>query len=357
MHEECYTSCGYLLCMGGNALKKYGVRRVDCATYERIKTLVLAALAPACLRAEVPLALPDKLDHGDVDILAVINPEIGDLSGWIDRTFAPRGHVLTKEGIHSFNVEDLQIDLIPTTEERWDSHYAYLCWGDLSMVIGRVARLYDLKYGIDGLALAVRHPLTGTEIASLLVSSRPDRVLPFLGYDYNRWLRGFANEAETCAFAFSSDRLSRRFSDAESQNTKHRKRERSRGAFRRYYEWAEAHLEQFPLVALNPVPVDPWARAAYIEASFPGSEMKQRLHETFTRKDRFRLAREKFSSTHVTALFPDLVGERLGGFNQIWLKQWPSKEAQVDFINQTDVAELQRRAAAIYAGMPVLAIS
>jgi len=166
--------------MGGNALKDYGCERVDLITYERIKLYVIDKLLPFFDKIKVPLSLSDKKDHGDVDIICI--PRIQNIVEKIQEIFSPR-KIIKNGSIYSFNVENLQIDLICETEENYEIHSRFLSWGDFSMMLGRVARLYKLQYGIDGLSLPIRDPVDDHVIEVIPVSKDLRQILIFFGYN------------------------------------------------------------------------------------------------------------------------------------------------------------------------------
>lgn len=341
--------------MGGNALKDYGVTRVDRATYIRIRDSVLAALSPIVERAQVPFSLENKPTFGDVDILAILKQEAtGNLRGWITETFKPRA-IVHNANVWSFNVEDLQIDLITTSQEDYEVYFHFLCWGDMSMAMGRVSRLYDLKFGIDGLSLPIRDPETNHVVSTLNISKVPREIYTFLGYDYERWLRGFASMDEVIAFIFSTPRMHNGFMTADSENTKARRREaKDRVQWIAIMNWYKENQHRFPSVSelADPIPLSLVEKIHHVEAAFPQSNLYARYLAAIKEISDNIAARDKFSGTHIQQLLPQLQGSALGVFMAHWTKQWPTKNEQVAYILSHTVPELEQKALDLYASLP-----
>ena len=326
--------------MGGNALKEYGVRRVDAATYDRIKADALNKLAVACTRMAVPYEMRDKEDYGDVDILCIIKPEYqANWRAWLQATFNPRA-ILNNGNVWSVNIEDLQVDLITTSLENWGQYFCFLCWGDLSMTMGRISRLYDLKYGIYGLEMPIRDSETNHVTDTVTISKDPSKIFPFLGYDFKRWEQGFKTQVELREFLFSSNRIHKGFLTSCSEASRHRKRDRNRAMFSSWLAWFEEHREEFPEEANLPIPKSIDEKIAYIEAAFPESNLRVQYDAAQKRISDFTTARSKFSGKHIQDMFPELQGRAFGALMDLWTRQWATKEEQVQYILHHNVEHL-----------------
>lgn len=322
--------------MGGNALKNYGVKRVDRETFERIKEYVLETLSDVLDVARVPLFLDNKKDFGDLDILAVLKPPLDPVKV-IKERFNPRG-LIRNGNVISFNVEDLQVDLITTRKENFDIYYSYLCWGDLGMIIGRLSRLWDLKYGIYGLEMSLRDPHTNHVVTTLSISKDFKSILEFLGYDYNRWNKGFKSFEEVRDFAFSSQRIHRGFLTADSENTKHRKRDQQdRKMYMEMYKWFSENRERFPNKADLEIPKTIDEKINHIQnyfsdLSWRGMDLKTQYYSVIDRVEKSKAAREKFCGVHIQKMFPNVKGKDFGNIMKKWNSQFETKEEQIDFV-------------------------
>jgi hypothetical protein len=327
--------------MGGNALKEFGVKRVDRKTYERIRDYVLTKLPEITSKAAVPYFLDDKDDFGDVDVLAILQPEASaTLKQWLETTFAPRA-IIHNGNVWSFNVEDLQIDLITTSEANYEIYFTFLCWGDLSMTMGRVSRLWDLKYGIEGLEFPMRDPETNHVMHTIPISKNPRKIFEFMGYSFDRWLEGFTNAVTLREYLFSSPRIHKGFLDARSSNTKHYKRDFSRKMYSEWFAWFQANLDKFPEEAALPMPKTTDEKLTYVENVFPESNLRAEYNRLQKEMTDNILARDKFSGRHMMSLFPDVTGRKFGALMELWTKQWSTKNEQVAYILSHEVAHLE----------------
>jgi hypothetical protein len=208
------------------------------------------------------------------------------------------------------------------------------------MTMGRIARLWDLKYGIFGLEFPVRDGETNHVIDTLPISKDTAKIFAFMGYDYSRWKLGFKTADELRDYLFSSPRIHRGFLDAASEATKHRKRDHNRPVFKSWYEWFETHKDQFPDKADLPLPQTTADKLAYVEEAFPESNIREKYAIVQKRIADFSAARNKFSGKHIQELFPELQARRFGAYMELWTRQWATKEEQVAYILSHDVAHL-----------------
>jgi len=321
--------------MGGNALKNYGCERVDLITYERIKLYVIERLSPFFDKIKVPLSLSDKKDHGDIDIICI--PRIQNIVEKIQEIFSPR-KIIKNGSIYSFNVENLQIDLICETEENYAIHSLFLDFGDFSMILGRVSRLYKLKYGIDGLSLPIRDPVDDHVIEVVPISKDLRKILTFFGYDAEAYFRGFKRKEELRNFVFSSKKINQGFLTKDSENCTHRKRDRKREAYKEIYAWFQENREKFPPKPEEEPFID---LLNEVDLFFPESQVKDQYFAALKQIDRVKRAREKFSGDYV-ASFLDISGKELGLVMEKFSRKFSNKEEKVDFVLNTDILTLNK---------------
>jgi hypothetical protein len=164
-----------------------------------------------------------------------------------------------------------------------------------------------------------------------------------MGYDYARWLRGFASLDEVVAYVFSSPRIHNGFMTADSECTKARRREaKDRVQWIAIMKWYTEHQSQFPSLDQlpDPVPLTIEAKIAYVEKHFPGSNLRAQYEAVQKRLQDSAAARNKFSGSHIQALFPELQGRTFGALMDLWTRQWPTKEEQIQYILTHDVEHL-----------------
>lgn len=327
--------------MGGNALKNYGCERVDLITYERIKLYVINKLSPFFDKIKIPLSLSDKKDYGDIDIIAI--PKIQNIVEKIQEIFSPR-KIIKNGSIYSFNVENLQIDLICETEENYEIHSQFLNFGDMSMILGRVARLYKLKYGIDGLSLPIRDPIDDHVIEVIPISKNLRKILTFFGYDAEMYFKGFQTKEELRDFVFSSKKINQGFLTKDSENCTHRKRDRKREAYKEIYAWFQNNREKFPLKPEEKPFLD---LLNEVDLFFLESQIKKKYFAILKEIDKIKKAREKFSGDCV-AKFLNISGKELGLVMESFSRKFSSREEKIDYILNSDILALNKEIEKIY---------
>jgi hypothetical protein len=153
--------------------------RMPPSVYLSLKTRVLPRIAELYTHIGVPYEAPQKIDHGDLDII-VAQPITGEevpyeqvrkalgaalsipLDGFRTSNFAVP---LQPEDFISMGIEDsdsevvfYQIDIhVCETKEDMDQHIFYHSYGDLGMLIGVTARGVGLTCSSNGLKVSTIH--------------------------------------------------------------------------------------------------------------------------------------------------------------------------------------------------------
>lgn len=331
--------------MGGNIFKDKGGMRVSRTRYFEHKQSIcdkLDSIKSSGLINDyfIPPERSDKEDFGDVDILI---SALG--ADWIKirEILGEKEYVCTAGNIFSFLQDDLQIDLIFTQPENYEVYRNFITNGDASMVMGRIARLFDLKYGIYGLEFIIRDLETNHVIKEINISKDVKRIIEFLGYDYNRWIQGFDKEDELFEFVFSSRYIYQDILLVYSENTKHRKRDKNRDQYKRMYEWFMFRQNQYPSYS----PFDCMSteeRIEYVDKEFPECNVAKLYAETQEYIKRIQDARSKFSGTHIRTLYPNATDKEFGKIMGTWLSRFKSKDEMTAYILATPIDELYKQA-------------
>lgn len=320
--------------MGGNALKNHGVERVNPETYNRIKEHALKILGTLKTEVHIPPELPGKKDYGDIDIL--IRTPKKPIYQWIQENFQPRA-IIVNDNIYSFPIEHLQIDLIVTPPKKWEIAKVFYSWGDLSMAIGRVARLYGLKYGINGLELPIRDPNTNHVTELLTVSRNPRKIFTFLGYDFERFKKGFKTEDEVKNFLFSSKKIHQGFLTAASENTQARKRDRERPTFSKWLKWANQNQHLFPEIPPKPEYNE---TINILNKTFPESDIANKLQQIQQRLQNKQKAAAKFNGTTIIGKYPELSKQEIQKLIRYWQIQSFENNITHEIILKTPIETL-----------------
>ena len=228
--------------MGGLALA-HCTRRFEAGEYYEVadKALqILEKLFP-CAKVRVIKAYRDKPSFGDLDILLESDclPPF-----WIDRVSeAFNSKDSTKNGnALSTEFREMQVDIIATKSNEFESSYQYFNYNDLGNLVGRVAHSMGLKLGHDGLT----YKFMGAEryvFKEIKLLDDWEQILPVLGYDYARWAEGFNTLEDIFEFVVSSPFFNKSIYALENRNHAARTRDQKRKTYMEFLEWLESYEE------------------------------------------------------------------------------------------------------------------
>ena len=175
--------------MGGRALKGTFTRRYERQEFEDISKELTDRLKQTFQRVAVPLFYKNKETFGDADIVvSTAGYDEFDMREYITNEFKPN-EIFHNGSCWSFDYKELQIDIITTQAEHFDTLIMYLSYNDLGNLIGRLAHGFGLKYGQEG--LWYEHQFKGKNIGSIMVSKDYPKIFKFLGLSYDRYEKGF----------------------------------------------------------------------------------------------------------------------------------------------------------------------
>jgi len=319
--------------MGGNLFKYPRINKIE---YQEIIQKISDKFSLLFERFQIPYQIEDKETYGDVDFLVIPAKDIN-VKQKIEEIFHPT-KIFSNGNIYSFDIENFQVDLILTTKENWDCYFNFLSWGDFSMILGRVARLYKLKYGIDGLSLPIRDPIDDHVIEVISISKDLRQILTFFGYDAEIYFKGFKTKGELRNFIFSSKKINQGFLTKDSENCTHRKRDRKREAYKEIYSWFRENREKFPPKPEEEPFID---LLNEIDLFFPESQVKDKYFAALKQIDKIKRAREKFSGEYIGKLL-GIEKKELGITIEKWSKKFKNKSEKVDYILNTDTLALDK---------------
>jgi hypothetical protein len=127
--------------MGGLALKGENTktRRYERAEFDVITIELLDILSKDFEKAMMPLFYNNKKSFGDADILVSTEGFNKNMREYIIETFNPT-EIYHNDNCYSFDYKELQVDLITTNAEDYESNWNYLSYNDLGNFIGRIAQ-------------------------------------------------------------------------------------------------------------------------------------------------------------------------------------------------------------------------
>ena len=220
--------------MGGNAIKNS--RRIYKDEYNSIIVEILQ-LFPE-YRMLPTKTYTDKDSFGDIDFI-VATESFSDVKSLVKTRLGDNLEYHDNSMFFSFNYKNVQIDFNMIHPEDFMCMYNYSGDGDLGNFIGRVARSLGFKYGHDGLSYELR--LGGHYKRSINVSKDTKTILEFLGYDYDKWRKGFKTKDDIFEYAASSTYFNSRYFSLENQSHNDRTRNRKRVMYQEMIAYIESH--------------------------------------------------------------------------------------------------------------------
>jgi hypothetical protein len=246
--------------MGGGAFPKLDVPRLATEEYTTIRDKCITILQDFYEQVSCPPEAPEKLDHGDVDLLvcgpktkSISMDQVGSRLGAIQRT---KAGVTTNFAVHHPSKPDAfsQIDIHVCQDGRleWESWMGG--YGDLVQIVGVLNRGIGLTMNDKGLHVRIPEIEPSNRKASMIrLTDDPINVMKFLGLDSEEYKRGFESQEQifrwiAAARFYGPD--PERSADDETTISKNssndRQRFRKRQMFAQFFnEWAPAHLEAF----------------------------------------------------------------------------------------------------------------
>jgi len=140
--------------MGGNVFKNGTTRRYSEAEYAEVVIRIHPLLVKIGGRFGVIPAYEEKDDFGDMDILIV--PSCLWDRKLLDTHFKSGGNVSHNGGVWSLVFEEIQVDLITTSDEGFDPAMDYFSYNDFGNLRGKIIHKFGMKFGHDGLTFPVR---------------------------------------------------------------------------------------------------------------------------------------------------------------------------------------------------------
>jgi hypothetical protein len=141
----------------------------------------------------------NKETHGDIDIICSSNNDIN-FDKLIKMVFKPV-EIFHNGNCHSFDYDSTQIDLITCGNEDYETYKHYYDYG-FGNYFGKIAQSIGFKYGMEG--LWINHFIGQQNKFKIMVSKDFRKIYEFLGYDYNRFLKGFENIEDIYDFVMTS---------------------------------------------------------------------------------------------------------------------------------------------------------
>lgn len=304
--------------MGGNFWKLGRMPRARYLEVEREVREYLEARVPGEYR--IPRYFADKPDFGDMDILlssAVLkrNPD------FLTTLYADLGitQVNRASGSAITTVfKGLQTDFFICPPGNLEASWTFMCFGEVGNILGRLARRFKVKFGIDGLNYVFRwgdhykqeFPITKDFAA----------ICDLFGLDHAAWVRGFDTREDMFRWVTASPYFSPKpYLDPEGPMAQ---RAGIRPGIAAFIDWVRANVSPDAGAYIE----DP---VGWVEGKFPKARIREKVEHQKVKTARMAQIAEKFSGRLVMALRPGLEGKPLGEFIRTFKASKPDFDAYI----------------------------
>lgn len=181
----------------------------------------------------------NKETHGDLDIVYRSSDDhiISRLIEELNVSKIVRNGPVTSIGVE---LEEgiFQVDLIRVPDESFEFSCNYFDWNDLSNLIGRMAHQCGFKFGHLGMFYCFYDDQNETQkVAEIPVTLNFKDAIEFLGFNYNRYRKGFNSLEEMFEFVANSKFFTVEPYPLEHRSNAARVRDRKRPTYNAFLRW------------------------------------------------------------------------------------------------------------------------
>lgn len=294
--------------MGGNALKVETVRK----TTEEFNRIVseIVPIIESKLNTEtfIVKCFRNKETHGDMDILVKIGEDQQgiDYKKFVSETFNPRD-IHKNSDVVSFDYDNFQIDFISISESNWEVAKTWYSYDPFSNLVGKAVHKFGLKYGHSGLRFPFRN-FSGRMTKDIVISKSPEKIFEFLGYDFERFDKGFDTLQEIFDFIIDNKYFNYTSFLMENLNQIDRKRNKKRPTYQMFLKYMKDNdiKVEYDFDPDKSVYID------MIEDFFPESNLRGEIEKLTKSDEENYTIRKKFGGKSIMKVYPGLEGIELG---------------------------------------------
>jgi hypothetical protein len=324
--------------MGGNAIKKVRVDRLEKVAYDHVSQGMFDTLKTAFPDATVHVipAYKNKDSFGDLDVLisGVESEKLQEFCQLALRTeeMHVNGNVISfalEMTAYFMKKSYFQVDFIIVPEETHDFALNYFSYNDLGNFIGQTARGIGLKFGHNGLFYKY---IVGTQlIREIYITTDFSEALKILCYDSEEYSKGFDDLEDVFKYASTSLYFSTWNYELENRNAVSRVRDRKRKTYIEFTEW-------FKEKGFNRYKID---SNIGLELALKNPEFCLEYAKATAEYHRVNRVKEKFNGAAIQAL-TGYTGKDLGEFMQEYREKFGSIDTffrKVDNMKSDELAE------------------
>lgn len=341
--------------MGGKALKHVeGIRRYESSEFYALAETLVPKLKE-CLGTEVHLVESYRLKEtfGDMDILVLSDGSLTNVMENVRRDFEPK-EIVHNGPVYSFDCQGLQIDLILTKSENWETAKVFFAYNDLGNLMGKIYHKFGLKYGFDGVKYIHR---IGNErvLGEVVVTKDMRKAFEFIGLSWDRFLEGFDKIEDVFDFVVMSKYFNPDSFSFDSLNAIDKKRNKKRANFKLFLEYVSGtgtYSELEPITTgYNGFKKD---KSEYLESiyEFFGRHIEDEVERFKELEVRRVEVASKYNGKLIMEKFPHLEGQSLGDSMKRFKDSFSSKHELEQFVLDNDEEMILRRFEEVLASIP-----
>lgn len=258
----------------------------------------------------IPRYYETKPDFGDLDILLdnslIKNKKINETS-FKDRIKYDLSLPICKfnNNILTTLYKGFQVDYFPVDKSKLTMMTNYMDY-NIGNFIGKIARRFNLKYGMDGLYYVYRGDDNHYK-REKFITNDIKKIFELFDLNYDVWKKGFVSNIESYNWIISS----RYFSTFTYMNQKPgtKKRAKDRPEFNNFIKWLKDNgIDRGFNFSSDEAKYD------LINYYFPNINITEFIKESDAHYNKLKQVRNKFNGNIIMTLIPKLKGKELGNF-------------------------------------------
>jgi len=277
--------------MGGNIFnKKYNFKADRISISE--KADILSEITPIIKKhinvntVIEPSVIGEKRDFGDIDLLLNVDDSyMFDIDLHVlyndiavrDKNDEPiivhNGTV--KAFAYEYNDKIIEIDLIFIKKSKWDIATTFYSNDPFGNLLGKMTRLFNIKFGYNGLYYIHKHE--NGKIENLHITDDSNMLFKYIGLDKNIFNKGFDTYVELYEYISKSSLFFTELFSPENRRHIDRKRNDKRSSFKEFEKWISDNKHnlknEFPSYSYR-------EKESYVNDFFPPHTLSTRINDS-----------------------------------------------------------------------------
>jgi len=319
--------------LGGLALKNTKTRRYEKDEFYKLAELLIPEMEEV-FQTEVALvkSYHTKESFGDMDLLILDDGRLDgkDIREKIDEIWSPN-EIVRNDKIFSFDINELQIDLIWTPIENWETSQVFFAYNDLGNLMGKLFHKFGLKYGFNGVTYI--YNIENKRLGEITITKDMKEAFEFLRLDWNHFERGFEDLEEIFNYVISSPYFSAESFYLENLNATNRRRNIRRKVYNQFIQYVNRTGEYSHLPKIEKSFDWNSDKSVYwqiIDQAFPTAKFFETQSMLIDKAAKEQERRSKFNGKLVMDKYPNLSGKDLGDWLIIFERSMSNNKEEFD---------------------------